>query len=242
MRLNSRVVAHIVLSLALILCSLIFTSTWRANTRSQQTITVTGSARKEIIADLGVLRGTIMLNDASLQNGYNRVKAQLPVLMEYLRTKGISPNMIELMPVTGLPNYEFTQQGYQTGKIHSYTVSQRFQFKANDVNKIRHISLEISDLIGKGLTLQMDMPEYYYTRLADVKIGIQAEAARDARDRAERMAASTHSSLGPMRTAKMGVLQITPKNSSVVSDYGINDVSSIEKEVTAVVHASFEID
>jgi hypothetical protein len=60
--------------------------------------------------------------------------------------------------------------------------------------------------------------------------------------RAEQMAASTNSDLGPMRTAKMGVLQITPKNSNVVSDYGINDVSSIEKEITAVVHASFEID
>jgi hypothetical protein len=39
----------------------------------------------------------------------------------------------------------------------------------------------------------------------------------------------------------MGVLQITPKNSNVISDYGMNDVTSIEKEITAVVSASFEI-
>jgi uncharacterized protein len=37
------------------------------------------------------------------------------------------------------------------------------------------------------------------------------------------------------------VLQITPKNSNQVSDYGMNDVSSIEKEITAVVNASFQI-
>jgi len=36
-------------------------------------------------------------------------------------------------------------------------------------------------------------------------------------------------------------LQITPINSNMVSDYGMNDVSSIDKEITAVVNASFEI-
>jgi hypothetical protein len=242
MRINSRVIAQMVLALGLIFCVLIFTSTWRANTRSQQTITVIGSAKKDIVSDMGVLRGSITLSDVSLQNGYSRIKSQLPILMAYLNSKGINKTMIEVLPITNFPNYEFTAQGYQTGKINNYTISQRFQFKATDVNKVKQISLEISDLIIQGLSLQMDMPEYYFTKISDMKIQIQAEAARDAKMRAEQMAASTNSDLGPMRTAKMGVLQITPKNSNVVSDYGINDVSSIEKEITAVVHASFEID
>nr|WP_294895186.1 hypothetical protein [uncultured Pedobacter sp.] len=38
----------------------------------------------------------------------------------------------------------------------------------------------------------------------------------------------------------MGVLQITPENSNMTSDYGIKDVSSIRKEITAVVSANFE--
>jgi hypothetical protein len=40
----------------------------------------------------------------------------------------------------------------------------------------------------------------------------------------------------------MGVLQITPVNSNLTSDYGINDASSIEKEITAVVNATFRIE
>lgn len=39
----------------------------------------------------------------------------------------------------------------------------------------------------------------------------------------------------------MGVLQITPENSNMTSDYGINDVSAIRKEITAVVNADFQI-
>jgi len=37
------------------------------------------------------------------------------------------------------------------------------------------------------------------------------------------------------------VIQITPKFSNAVSDYGINDLSSIEKEIVGVVNASFQI-
>ncbi len=44
-----------------------------------------------------------------------------------------------------------------------------------------------------------------------------------------------------IRISRMGVLEITPKKSNAISDSGINDVSSREKEITAVVNASFEI-
>lgn len=86
------------------------------------------------------------------------------------------------------------------------------------------------------------MPEYHYTKIADLKIEVQAAAARDAMVRAQKIAEATDRDLGPMRNARMGVLQITPKLSNQISDYGINDLSSIEKEITAVVNASFEID
>ena len=79
-------------------------------------------------------------------------------------------------------------------------------------------------------------------QLAEIKIEIQSEAAKDAMNRAQKIAIATNSTLGPMRNARMGVLQITPINSNMVSDYGMNDVSSIQKEVTAVVNASFEIE
>jgi hypothetical protein len=39
----------------------------------------------------------------------------------------------------------------------------------------------------------------------------------------------------------MGVLQITPADSNEVSDMGLNDTSSLDKDITAVVNLSFEI-
>jgi hypothetical protein len=39
----------------------------------------------------------------------------------------------------------------------------------------------------------------------------------------------------------MGIFQITPVNSTNLSDYGEYDTSSIQKQITAVVHATFSV-
>lgn len=39
----------------------------------------------------------------------------------------------------------------------------------------------------------------------------------------------------------MGVFQITPVDSTDVSDMGINDTSTIEKKITAVSNVTFEV-
>jgi hypothetical protein len=116
------------------------------------------------------------------------------------------------------------------------------EISSSDVQKIKEISLDITSLVNNGVNFVVEMPEYHYTKLAELKIQIQAEAARDALNRAKEIAKATGRDLGPLRNARMGVLQITPRFSNMISDYGINDVTSIEKEITAVVTASFEIE
>jgi hypothetical protein len=60
--------------------------------------------------------------------------------------------------------------------------------------------------------------------------------------RAQQVASSTGSSIGSVRTARMGVMQITAADSNEVSDAGINDTSSLEKDITAVVNVGFAVD
>lgn len=84
-------------------------------------------------------------------------------------------------------------------------------------------------------------PEYLYTRLADIRVAMLGEATRDARERAAVIATAAGSEIGAVRSARMGVFQITPRHSTEVSDYGINDVSSLEKDITAVVRVTFAV-
>ena len=82
-------------------------------------------------------------------------------------------------------------------------------------------------------------------------VGVRAQArlevvaARFAKERVLRVLRQTArlgGKLGPMRASSLGVYQITPRNSTEVSDYGIDDVSSRLKDVEAVVDVTFRVE
>lgn len=237
---NRFIIPSSILGLSLLTSVLIFSVNWKSIKRENQTITVTGSAKKEIKADLGILRGTLSAYASSQKATAEKIDIQKPALLEYLKSKGFDAGKVLFETISIYPQYQFIN-GNQGGII-GYNASQSFKIESKDVDLIREISLDISSLYAKGVEFQVFNPEFYYTQLAEIKIEIQSEAAKDAMNRAQKIALATNSTLGPMRNARMGVLQITPTNSNMVSDYGMNDVSSIQKEVTAVVNASFEIE
>lgn len=85
-------------------------------------------------------------------------------------------------------------------------------------------------------------PAYLYTKLASIHAEILAEATRDARERAVEIARRAGGDVGSVRRVCTGVFQITPRNSTEMSDYGIYDTSSPEKDVTAAVRVTFRVD
>ena len=68
-----------------------------------------------------------------------------------------------------------------------------------------------------------------------------AEASRDARERAEQISSQGGRAVEHMLSAKMGVFQITPVFSLQTTWDGVNDTSSFEKTITAVVSATFSM-
>ena len=67
-------------------------------------------------------------------------------------------------------------------------------------------------------------------------------ATQDAKNRAEQIAKSTGNKVGEVRSSKTGVMQLNAKNDQQVTDYGMNDNTSLEKTITSVVNISFSIE
>lgn len=238
---NKFIVPSLIVSIFFVLGVLILGEAWRNHTRTNQAITVTGSAKKLIVSDLGILKITLTASDFSQQAAFKALIKQSPILKSFLTRNGIHTDSIDEKAPSSYPVYEISPSGYQTNKITGYVYTQNIEVMSRDVQLIKKLSMEISQLVEQGINFQQFITEYHYTKLTELKIEIQAEAAKDAMMRAKKIAESTGSKLGNLRNARMGVLQITPKFSNMISDYGINDLSSIEKEITAVVNASFEI-
>lgn len=233
--------AAAIITIGLLLSVLMLNSTWRSQISTSQTINVTGSAKKEIVSDFGILKGTLSAQAFTSAEAYRSLQRQKPILLAFIQKEGFDPDKVKLSTISQYPIYEYNSSGMQTNNVLSYVYNQRIEIESQDVNKIEKLSLDISSIIEQGVNFAVDMPEYHYSKMAQLKIEIQAEAAKDALIRAQKIAEATDGNIGSMRSARMGILQITPKHSNMVSDYGINDLSSIEKEITAVVNASFEI-
>jgi len=230
----------LIITAGILASTLIFTNTWKQNSQSNQTIQVTGSAKRLLTSDRGVVRAALRVEQTSQVEAYRLLQAQQPMLLDFLQKAGFKPQDVKLFPPSNYTLYNYNSMGEETG-IRAFVYEMRFQVFNADVKKIEAVSFALSGLIEQKIQITDVQTQFYYSGLADLKIEIQAEAAKDAMERAARIAASTGRKLGPLTGARMGVLQITPPNTNIISDYGMNDASSVEKEITAVVSGTFLI-
>lgn len=208
----------------------------------QSVITVTGSARKRIKSDLVIWRAAVSYQSSALADAYRSLSESIPRVRAYLISKGISENQITISAISSQTLHARTDQGEDTGQITGYSLRQELQVRSNEVEKIAQIAREATELINQGILIESIPPEFHYTQLGGLKIEMLSEAARDAKVRAEKIAESTGTSIGSVRSARMGVLQITPADSNEVSGEGMNDTSSLDKDITAVVNVAFAVD
>ena len=234
--------AGFALAVGLVLSSIVLGWAYSHKKNTDETITVTGSARKRITSDLVVWRATVTYQSAELSGAFGSLKENVPRVRAYLVSKGIPEEQIVVSSVTTQKLQEKNENGEDTGRVSGYVMSQTLEVRSGDVEKITKVSREVTELIEQGILLESQAPEYQYTKLGELKIEMLAEAAKDGKERAQKIAASTGSQIGSVRSARMGVMQITAADSNEVSDYGVNDTSSLEKDITAVVNLSFAVD
>ena len=230
-----------ILALGLIISSIIVISGISNIKTKQNIITITGSAKQQIKSDIVVWSGTYSVQSPELSSAYNLLKADTDKVRNYLKDKGIEVKDMVFTSINTIPNYALLPNGQMSSTIQSYRLMQTVEVTSNNVDKITGISRVATELINFGIEFQSNPPAYYYTKIADLKIGMLSLATKDAMNRAEKIADSTGSKIGKLRSAKMGVFQITPPYSTAVSDSGIYDTTSIDKEITAVMSCDFEI-
>lgn len=209
---------------------------------TREQISVTGSAQKNIKSDYVVWTASFSKKDPDLATAYKKLKEDLEKVKKYLVSKGVNAKEIIVDQIAIKTIYRKNEKGNDTNDVQGYILTQSIKVKSGEVDMITQLSRESTELLDQGLEFSSGAPEYSYTRLDELKIEMLAKAAQNAKERAENMTRATGNKIGLMRSAKMGVFQITPINSTEVADWGVNDTSSLDKKVTAVVAVSFAIE
>ncbi len=233
---RTRLVGIAILGVSLILSAVVFGIFFYQSRMPVKTIKVVGAATKRIDSDIVKWRVTIARNTGldSTKEGYARIKTDLEAFLEMLRANGIDKKDITVQPVN-------TNQIYKNGDVVGYTVMQSVYLVSNDIPKVEAMALDPSFLAEKGILLQSSSLEYYQSKLSAIKKELLAEATKDARGRAAEIAKSSGDTIKNIASARVGVFQITEPYSTEVSDYGIYNTATKEKDITVTVNVEFSL-
>lgn len=244
-KLSGVLVAVIVSVGAVIGASVLGNALVRSRSDSEM-IRVTGSARKPISSDFVIWNLAVTQRANEMGGAYAGLKGSVDKAQKFLASKGVKseeifPSSIRTQTLYA-PRPADEGYDYQTMRaVQGYELTQSIEVRSSNVDQVEKVAREITDLLSQGVNIESSEPRYIYTKISEEKVQILAEAAKDARRRAEEIAANSGASITGVRFARMSPLQITPVFSTEVSGEGINDTSSREKAITAIVTLGFGV-
>jgi hypothetical protein len=208
--------------------------------RTDNGITVTGSAKTSATADNVVWTLNVALSSPLVADAVKKVGSDVDAVTQYLTKGGISKDALTLGSVSTYANEEW-QNGNNTGRILSYRASRDITVRTSDVQLVYTLSQGIGSLLQTGVNVNNYGPQYYISTLPDLRPQLLEEAMLDAKTRAVAITKAVGGSVGAVQSVKSGVFQVTTPDSTMVSDGGAYDTSTIEKTVTSTVSVTFAV-
>lgn len=240
----TKVITTVIICMTVIALTILLTVTYINRNRANDIISVTGLGKIDFTSDLIVWSGRFSRKNMDLKRVYNQLNQDKSTIERYLIDKGVQKENIifSSIDINNEFSYYYDKNDRRHEEFTGYRLTQQVQIESKKVNTIENISREITELINAGLKFDSRKPDYYYTKLAELKIEMIAAATKDARMRAEKIALNSGVEIGKLKYSQMGVFQIIAQNSN--EDYtwgGAYNTSSKNKTATITMKLQFGI-
>mgnify|MGYP002511209863 CR=1 FL=1 len=178
---------------------------------------------------------------------YSIIKKDAQLVQKYLEENGVATDEMAFSSVSISQSYtsRYDEEGNYIGdEENGYDLTQSLTVSSSDVDKVESISRDITQLIESGVEFESEHPEYYYTRLDEMKLELIEKATANAKERIDLMAQGSGATLGNLLTANLGVFQITARNSANegYSSGGTFNTSSRYKTASITVKLNYAAD
>lgn len=242
---KTKIISSSIIAIALIFIGYKLSTTWEKTHVSYNNIGVTGLGTKNFDSDLIVWSASFSRNAATLSEANTLIKTDIDAVKSFLEKNGINENEIAFTSLKINRNYRqlYNNEGNPTGSVfEGYNLFQEVIIESKNLAAVEKSTTEIGDLIEKGIEFTSNEPDYYYTKLADLKLELLKNATQDALKRAQTIAENANSHIGKLKEAEMGVFQITGQNTN--EDYswgGSFNTKAKHKTASITVKLSFEL-
>jgi hypothetical protein len=233
--------AGLFLAAGLAFASVTLTSAW-TRIAENNTINVTGSARKNIRSDLVIWHASFATEAATLIEAQQKLRADYAKVATFFSARGFEGFVASPVQIRELVAKQRNEEDDTITNVRiGYRLTQTIEVRSDNVEKLPRLASESSELLQQDVAFESGGFDFIYTKAGEAKVEMMAEATRDARLRADQIAQNGGSTVRALRSAKMGVVQINPLYSTATSWEGNNDTSSLDKTITATVAATFAL-
>ena len=235
-----------IIAAAVVVAGYLLASGYLNRAKTGQAISVTGLGEENFTSDLIVWRGSFSRKEMDLKAANAALNSDMRDIKKYLKSKGLSDDEIVFEGVNIQRDYyyDYDENGQLRNTVfNGFILTQSLKVTSKKVDVVEGISRQVTDLIDIGVEFNSYSPEFYYTKLSELKLRMIESATKDAKERAEKVAANAGGALGELKSADMGVFQITAENSSEEYSWGGNfNTSSKKKTASITVRLKYEID
>lgn len=208
-------------------------------------VSVVGLSERDITSDLMVWNITVKAQHLEQAQAYNQLKSSKEKVLAYLTAQGITPEEMELssIDVTELNEYSYDASYVsRKTKFLGYSLSLSITIRTSRVEETERVYSQISELLSQGVDMLVHSPQYYYTKLSELKMDMLQEAAQDARARASIIAEGSGAKVSALSSSSQGVFQVVGKNQQEEYSWGGTfNTSSKQKVASVTVRATFKL-
>lgn len=206
---------------------------------AERVASVKGLSEKEVPASLGIWSLKLSAQANTLDDLEKKLNADISNISEFLKDKGFDTQEIFVQPPDVNDKHrnadfmatrakaqkqqqEMTRQGMENTdevdsisailKIPRYEANQTLVIRSTKVDKIKPAMASLVQLLGKGIELSSERPQFIYEKLNDIKPEMIAEATRNSRIAAENFARDSHSKLGGLVRASQGWFNVNDRD------------------------------
>jgi hypothetical protein len=176
-------------------------------------VTVKGLSEREVKADLGFWPVRFVVTGPSLEVARAKLETSEASVKAFLIAKGFADTDMSVQNI----QVEDRLAGYNaqgTPEDTRFVLTEDILVRSIDVQKLADASRSIGDLLRSGVVFSSDAynagPSYVFTKVADLKGEMLAEATKRAREAAQKFAEESGAKVGDIQTANQGIFEIKP--------------------------------
>ena len=241
----------IIIGISIVLTAIILGKSFKNRNENLDSISVVGLGTKDFVSDEILWSGSFSASSADIKTAYNKIITDQKTVSDFFIGKGFNASEFVFGAVSFQKKFreiktESNDNSYQSKSemvFDGYEAIQSIVFNAkknpNLMTRIEDVSSKTSELINSGIELTSNSIQYTFSDLPSLKQSLIEKATKDANERASKIVKTADGSLGKLKTASMGVFQITGQGSTEDDSYGGNN-DTFSKNKTARITVRLE--